>query len=134
MSGVLQFLVLIEERRDVDRGNQADECREHDHQSRTPDPPVLAQAAHQCEQGHDQKRPQNDRDAQADDLIAHPLAEILIQEVILVLAEVAFIDGHRKSQDRSYDDELNPVERCLKGPEACDSLRKIAHFSRPAEM
>ena len=125
--------VLVEQRCDVHRSDQAHECGKDDRQSRAPHPPILPETPHQPKQRHHQDGSQHNADSERHHLFAHPGAEALIQKAILVLAEVALVHGEGESEQRHDDDELNPVEHRLQRMKAGEALGQLAHPRRPTE-
>jgi hypothetical protein len=100
---------------------------------RSPHPPAFSEATHQPDQRHQQNPAQYQTNRQCDNLVPHPRPECLIQKAILVLAEVAFINGECGGQHRRDDNELKPIKRRLKRAKACNALGETTHPHRPSE-
>ena len=95
---IFELFILIEERRNINRRDETHEGGEHNHHHCAPHPPIPAQSSHQPEQRYDQDRTQHDSHSQTHELVAHPSAEVLIQQPILMLAKVSFVDRERKTE------------------------------------
>jgi hypothetical protein len=99
-----------------------------------PDPPVLPEAPDECEERDYENCSKHDADGEADQLLAEPGAECLIEKAVLALTEITLIEGEGKGEYGDSNDELQPVKCGLESANGCDPLSEIAHAGGPAEV
>ena len=51
-----------------------------------------------------------------------------------MFAKIAFVDSQGETEHRCEQQILDPVQACLQGLEAGDSLGKVSHRRRPAQF
>src|ERR1700688_2482036 len=118
---------------EIDRGEESNEREEGDADERAPDPPGPRQSADDPEERRHDEAAKQEIQTEKLELIDHPGAEGLRGEAVLMLAEVALVDGQREAENRSEEDELDPVKDRLQRFERRDALSEIAHLRGPAE-
>ena len=64
-------------------------------------------------------------------MITEPGAEGLIGKTVFVFAEVTFVNGEGRAENRGQDEELDPIDHVLQESDASDAPGKIAHSDRP---
>src|SRR5208337_3041241 len=138
-NGVDDFRVVegsdfVEDWHQVNRRNHNYDDQECVGHASTPDPPGARQLSHDTEQQRHQYAAEYEVYGQVLKLIAHPGAEGLRGQSILVFAEIIFIHAERKGQNGAHNQVFDPVQKCLQRLEACGTLGQVAHFGRPAQI
>ena len=133
-------LRIVEARDFIKNGNYVDwrdqhgEDQEHDGYGRSPDPPGSRKPANDAEQQHRQQSAQHRVHGKLFHLIAHPGAEGLRGESILVFAEIIFVNGAGEEQDAGEYEVLQPVHKRVHRLEASDAFRQIPHAGGPPQI
>ena len=127
-----QRLVVVEQRRDEHRIDEAQEQRVREREARRPDPPARSGATHTRVKDRQHDRPDDECHRQPEQRFAQPARERQVRQAVLVLAHEALVDRQREIQHRRGDDEQRTVDRDAEPGLAAHPLREIAHAAAPA--
>src|SRR5262249_57775546 len=97
-----------------------------------PRPPGALGAREDEVEDHHADAAEDDADEEALALVAEPGGKRHVGEAVVVLAEVALVDGERKAEDAGDDEVLHPVDAGPERPEAREPRRVVAHLRRGA--
>src|ERR1700691_2279086 len=94
---VVQSRNFVKDGNDIDRGDEDNKNQEADGHSRRPNPPGALQPTYYAEQQNHQDAAEHKIHSQTLYLVAHPGAESLRSQPVLVFAKVVFVDRERET-------------------------------------